>query len=272
VTIKATNVTKSKAARWAATASAAAAVGRLIQFTAIDIGGDMTFEQLIGHAQVLFGDVLKVTNGLQAMKKDEKVVGQTFNTMIDTVSKAMTVIAKIQQLALALKPEESEDEEEYSEKGGSEEEGSEDDQEAQGNDDTDIIMIDSGDKSDSDEYDEDPEYKLTKYDKNKGFPRRSNLGRSADNDLATAPSFAEWTSVQMFLHAAELRWMVIENLRDYGVGSSAVEKEAEEWEVEGMRRKKQEEAGEREGWNWGHANLDEYEFNSFGAPILRVFV
>ena len=78
--------------------------------------------------------------------------------------------------------------------------------------------------------------------------------------LSTDPDFAEWTSAQMLLHAAELRFEALGPRKDADAATTkkeksglemkakAIEADAREWRVEGERRKVLEEEGKRVLW------------------------
>jgi hypothetical protein len=79
--------------------------------------------------------------------------------------------------------------------------------------------------------------------------------------LSADPDFAEWTSAQMLLHAAELRFEALGPRKDADAATTkkemsglemkakAIEADAREWQVEGERRKVLE--GERKRVLWG---------------------
>jgi len=78
--------------------------------------------------------------------------------------------------------------------------------------------------------------------------------------LSTDPDFAEWTSAQMLLHAAELRFEALDPRKDADAATTkkeksglemkakAIEADAREWQVEGERRKVLEGEGKRVLW------------------------
>jgi hypothetical protein len=84
---------------------------------------------------------------------------------------------------------------------------------------------------------------------------------SFPTSLSTDPDFGEWTSAQMLLHAAELRFEALGPRRDGEAATTkkeasvlkmkalAIEADAKEWEVEGERRKVLEyQEGKRVPW------------------------
>ena len=81
---------------------------------------------------------------------------------------------------------------------------------------------------------------------------RRDCEASERGDLATDAAFGEWTSAQMLLHAAELRYHALD-IREDGLkkNANACECESEKWEAEGRRRKDLEIIGERQAWDGG---------------------
>lgn len=215
-----------------------AAIKRLEQISEASDFAEWSSNDVLIHSGRIITDIGKALNGLRLLRKDEAVRGHTFETMLDQIVKSMTTLENLRQLVLHLTAEQSDNEEE-----------GENEPYPRQVDDVDALMNGLADNNDRNGGEE-TELEITKTTSYVGLTH--NLDPTEDNDLAIAPSFLEWTSAQMLLHAAELRYHAWDIRNDGQRGrATACERDATEWEAEGLRRKGLEDAGERTPWEWG---------------------